>query len=104
MTGGIFPQCLGEVSAMPLFVTLLLAAIGFLLVALLIRILKTPIKWALKLFLNALMGFVALFILNFFGSWIDISLGVNWLNAIVVGVLGFPGVILLLLLKYFFLI
>ena len=86
---------------MPFVPTLVLAAIGFLLVVLLIKIIKTPLKWALKLLLNAVMGFVALFILNFFGEWVGISLGINWINALVVGVLGFPGVILLLLIKFF---
>jgi inhibitor of the pro-sigma K processing machinery len=85
-----------------LLVTLALAACGILLLALLFKILKTPLKWAFKLLLNTLTGFVALLILNFFGSWVGISLGVNWINAIIVGVLGLPGVVLLLLLKYIF--
>lgn len=85
---------------MSYFITLVLAASGILLLALLFRILKTPLRWVFKLLLNAAIGFVALIILNFFGAWVGLSLGVNWLNAIVVGVLGIPGVILLLLLKY----
>ena len=46
------------------------------------------------------MGYIALFIFNFVGAWVGLSLGLNWLNAIVTGVLGIPGVILLLLIKY----
>ena len=78
----------------------ILAAIAFVIFLLLFRLLKTPITWALKLLINALVGFVALFLLNFFGDWVGISLGVNWVNAIITGVLGFPGVVLLLLVKY----
>ena len=78
----------------------ILAAIAFVIFLLLFRLLKTPIAWALKLLINALVGFVALFLLNFFGDWVGISLGVNWVNAIITGVLGFPGVVLLLLVKY----
>jgi inhibitor of the pro-sigma K processing machinery len=85
---------------MSLFITLVLVASGILLLALLFRILKTPLRWAFKLLLNAAIGFVALIVLNFFGAWVGLSLGVNWLNAIIVGVLGIPGGILLLLLKY----
>ena len=44
----------------------------------------------------------ALFLLNFFGSAIGITLGLNWINALVIGVAGFPGLVLLLLLKYLF--
>jgi len=78
----------------------LAAAAGLLL--LLLKLLRKPIKWALKLLLHALFGFVALFIFNFFGSIVGITLGLNWVNAIVTGVLGIPGVILLLLLTYLF--
>ena len=78
----------------------LVAAIG--LIVLLLKLLRKPIKWAFKLLLHALFGFVFLFIFNFFGSIVGITLGLNWLNAIVTGVLGIPGVILLLLLTYIF--
>ena len=56
----------------------------------------------LKLLLNTAIGFAALFLLNFFGSAIGITLGLNWINALVIGVAGFPGLVLLLLLKYLF--
>ena len=41
-------------------------------------------------------------LLNFFGSAIGITLGLNWINALVIGVAGFPGLVLLLLIKYLF--
>ena len=64
------------------------------------RLRKLPLKWAFKLLLHALAGFVLLFLLNFFGSYLDISLEMSWLNAIVSGVLGVPGVVILLIFKY----
>ncbi len=64
------------------------------------RLIKLPLKWAFKLLLHALAGFVLLFLLNFFGSYLDISLEMSWLNAIVSGVLGVPGVVILLIFKY----
>ena len=67
-----------------------------------IKIFSTPIKWALKLLLNALLGFVILFIINFFGSYIGISISVGWVSALVAGVFGVPGVILLILIETFF--
>ena len=39
-------------------------------------------------------------VVNFFGSYLGISLEMSWLNAIVSGVLGVPGVVILLLFKY----
>lgn len=81
-----------------IFILMIAAALGLLW--LLFKLLKRPIKWAFKMLLNALIGFVGLFILNFLGAFIGISLGVNWFNAIITGVFGIPGVILLLLIKY----
>jgi len=74
-------------------------AVGFSLIGLLIKILKGPMKLALKVFLHALMGFVFLFIFNFLGAWVGISIPVSWLNAIVTGVFGVPGVVILLILQ-----
>lgn len=79
-------------------ILLLSAALGLLW--LLIKLLKKPIKWAFKLLLNALIGFAGLFLLNYLGSYVGISLGINWLNAVITGVFGVPGVVLLLLIKY----
>jgi len=82
-------------------VTLVVVVICVLLALLLIKLLKTPIKWALKLGLNMLSGLVLLFIFNFIGGFFDFTLGLNLVNALVAGVLGIPGVILLVLIKLF---
>ena len=74
-------------------------AVGFSLIGLLIKILKGPMKLALKVFLHALMGFVLLFIFNFFGAWVGIGIPMTWPSAIITGVLGVPGVVLLLILQ-----
>lgn len=82
--------------------TIAVLIVCVLLIALLFKILKTPLKWAMKLLLNALSGFVALVILNFFGSIVGLSLTINFINCLVTGLLGLPGVILLLIIKYLF--
>ena len=79
---------------------LFLAVIGVLLLFLLGKLFKTSLRWALKLLFNALIGFAGLLLLNFIGAPIGIGLKLNWFNAIVTGVLGVPGVILLLLIRY----
>lgn len=63
-------------------------------------ILRKPIKIIFKLLLNTVIGFFALFVINYLGSFIGISIAVNWINAAIVGVLGIPGVALILLLKW----
>ena len=77
---------------------ILVALVGLVVI---LKLLSAPIRWAGKLFINGLVGFVVLFLLNFVGTPFGITLGINWFNAIVVGLLGTPGVILLLLLKFF---
>jgi len=75
---------------------------GILLLWLLIQLFKKPIKLLLKLACNTAIGYIALLLVNKFGALIGISLGLNWVNALIIGVFGYPGLILLLLLKYFF--
>jgi inhibitor of the pro-sigma K processing machinery len=88
---------------MPLnFITVGAVVVCILLVVLLFKILKTPLKWALKLLLNAASGFIALVVLNFFGAIVGLTLPINLINCLVTGILGLPGVVLLLLLKYLF--
>ena len=43
-----------------------------------------------------------LFLVNFFGDPVGIYISVNFINALVAGFLGVPGVILLVLLKFLF--
>ena len=86
---------------MLLLFVIFIVGLGLGLLSLLFKLLKKPLGLALKLLMNALCGFVFLFIFNVLGSFFELSLGVNWLNAIVAGVLGVPGVVLLLLIKYF---
>ena len=83
--------------------TIIYVVIGVLLLWLVIMLFSPPIIWALLFFLNALWGFVMLFVFNFLGGFIGLELTVGWLSAIVAGILGIPGIILLLLIENFFL-
>ena len=72
---------------------------AFLLVAL-IRLFRTPLKVALKLLDNTLLGFLALWTVNLTAGYTGVMLGFNLLNALVIGVLGLPGFVLLLLTQW----
>lgn len=74
------------------------------LIVLCVVLFRKPIKFAVKVALNTGLGFVALIIVNLIGAEIGVSLGVNWLNALVVGVLGIPGVALLFFIKWMMLV
>ena len=79
----------------------LYVAIG-IAVLIVMRIFTLPVKWIFKLLLNTVLGFAGLFLVNWLGSYIGISLGINVVNAVVVGTFGIPGLILLLLLRWLF--
>jgi inhibitor of the pro-sigma K processing machinery len=52
-----------------------------------------------KILLNSLIGALALIIFNFFGQYTGVYIGVNEFTALIIGVLGIPGFIALLLVK-----
>ena len=82
-----------------------LQTIGILVIAavvtlLSITIFRKPIGLLFRLLVNTIGGFLVLFVLNFLGQFIGISLGITWFNAIVVGIFGLPGVGFLLILQW----
>lgn len=79
----------------------MLAAIlaGFLIIALL-RVFSAPLRLALRVLANTLLGFLALWAVNLTAAVTGISLGLNIWNALVIGVLGPPGFVLLLLVQW----
>lgn len=83
---------------------LIIAAI-ILLVYLIFKIFKISLKLFFRFLINALIGAVLLFVSNLvFGELLHIpalTLPINWITAAVTGVLGVPGVIILLVLNLF---
>lgn len=69
---------------------------------LLIKIFAAPIKGILKFLLHALLGFVILLAVNLIGGFFDFYIPLTWLSAIIAGIGGIPGVILLILLHLLF--
>lgn len=78
----------------------LLTAVVLSLTLILLRVLRTPLKLALRLLFNTLLGFAALYIIELTAGYTGIALGLNLWNALVVGILGVPGLGLLLLLQW----
>lgn len=62
-------------------------------------ILIIPIKLICKLIVNGIIGGILLIIVNLIGEFVNFSIGLNPINAIVVGFLGIPGVLLLIVFK-----
>ncbi len=70
---------------------------ALILIYLMGRTLLVPLKSLLKLLLNSLIGGILLLLINSFGAVVGITIPLNGLNAVTVGVLGLPGLIMLLL-------
>lgn len=73
-----------------LFGLVLLYIAGLLLVI--------PIRILIKLIINGIIGGFLLLVFNLIGGIFGITIAINPLNAIIVGLLGIPGVLLLLIL------
>jgi len=71
----------------------------FLLVAA-VRLFSAPLKLALRVLINSVLGFAAMWLLNLTSDVTGLSLGLNLFNALTVGVLGVPGFLLLLVLQW----
>ena len=70
------------------------------LVVVCLRLFAAPLRLALKVAFNSALGFGAVWLLNLTTSVTGLSLGLNWFNALVIGILGLPGFALLLLVKW----
>ena len=67
-----------------------------------LRLFAAPLRLAVKVVGNTALGFLALFLLGLSESVTGFSLGLNFFNAVTVGILGLPGLVLLILLQMLF--
>ncbi len=77
--------------------------IGLIVLFIILKLISFPIKVIIKLLINALMGGIILYLINMFGAVIGLSITINWLSALIVGIAGVPGVIIVILLQMFIL-
>jgi len=74
---------------------------GIILIYLIGRLFLMPIKLIIRLIYNAIIGGIMLWIVNFIGAYFSFTIAINPVTALVAGILGIPGVILLILFKIF---
>lgn len=79
-----------------------LFVLGFVVLYILMWIFIKPVKVALKLIANSVIGALLLMLFNYIGGIWGASIGVNVYTALICGILGVPGFILLLLLKWIY--
>ena len=72
---------------------------GLILCAALL-LLRRPVAWMLRLVFRSGVGLAVLALFSQIGHLIGVTLGVNLVNALVLGVLGVPGLGLLLMVQW----
>lgn len=75
-------------------------ALGLILLYVAGWLLLVPLKMLLKFILNGIIGGIVLWVLDLIGGLIGVTVAINPLTALLVGFLGIPGVILVLLLQF----
>ena len=63
------------------------------------RIFIVPIKWIIKLAFNSIIGGILIWVINLIGGLWGFHIGLNIYTSVMVGLLGIPGAVILILLK-----
>ncbi len=73
---------------------------GGLMLVVTMALLRRPLRGLARVLARTGVGLAALYALSYVGSFIGVTLGVNLANALVLGVLGAPGLGLLLMVHW----
>jgi len=79
--------------------SLLAFLVGLVALYIIGLLLVIPLKFLIKLLINAIIGGALLFIFNVIAGLFGLSIIINPFNALIVGILGIPGLVLLLVLQ-----
>jgi len=82
--------------------TLIAFGLGLIFLYILGSVFVVPVRFIGKLIINGLIGGILLWIINLLGGSFGIEIAINPISAIIVGFLGIPGVLLLVLLQFIF--
>ena len=84
------------------FPTVIGYILGLLILFVVTKIFFKPIRIVVKLMANSILGAFALWLLSLLSPFLHIYIGINPITALVTGLLGLPGICLLLLLQIIF--
>ena len=63
------------------------------------RIFIVPIRKTLKIILNSILGGVVIYLINFIGANFGFHIGLNIFTSLMIGLLGLPGSVCLIIIK-----
>lgn len=64
------------------------------------RLFANNMKYIGKLISKTLIGGIVIAAINFLGSYLDFNIPLNLISALIAGILGLPGILMLVILKY----
>jgi len=70
-------------------------AIALAVVLLIVKLIGKSVKTLIGIVINGILGFIILLVLKAIG----IGVAVNWISALICGILGIPGLIIVLILQ-----
>ncbi len=65
------------------------------------KVFIVPIKKILKLVINSILGGVAIYLINLIGGTFGFHIGLNIFTSVLIGLLGLPGAVCLVIVKIF---
>lgn len=80
--------------------TVLACGFALFLLYVVAYILYVPLKMIVRLAYNAVLGGLALYVVNLVGRFFGFSVAINPATALIAGLLGLPGLALIIALKY----
>lgn len=63
------------------------------------KIFIVPIKKIIKLVINSILGGITIFLINLVGATFGFHIGLNIFTSVLIGLLGLPGVVCLIIIK-----
>lgn len=75
--------------------------IALIVLVVVLKLISLPFKLIIKLVINALIGGIILYVINLIGAQFGFTLDITWITSLIVGLLGIPGVIIVVILQFF---
>ncbi len=82
------------------FTMILPILIGVAILFIVLKLLALPMKLIIKLVINGLVGGIIIFVVNLIGANVGFMINLNWITALIVGILGVPGVVIVAILQF----
>lgn len=75
---------------------------GIIILFFLGRFFVVPMKFIVKMIFNSVLGGIIIVVINFAGSFFNFNISLNFFTAFIIGALGIPGALSIIILKQIF--